>query len=122
MVKRYGFDYKEVNNPNTDPPTRPENSDEMTDLRVGIDGKETIRCGVTRTYTALFTDLDGNAVEDVNFSWNVVSDFTVEQNVDSNKIELKVDDDSFIDESFILQLLVDGTVKTELEITVIGIF
>ena len=104
------------------PTTPPENPDEMTDLRVGIDGKETIRCGVTRTYTALFTDLDGNAVEDVNFSWNVVSDFTVEQNVDSNKIELKVDDDSFIDESFILQLLVDGTVKTELEITVIGIF
>ena len=121
-------DYNEIDNTDTntpseeDPTTPPENPDEMTDLRVGIDGKETIRCGVTRTYTALFTDLDGNAVEDVNFSWNVVSDFTVEQNVDSNKIELKVDDDSFIDESFILQLLVDGTVKTELEITVIGIF
>ena len=115
-------DYKEVHEELSDPTTPPENPDEMTDLRVGIDGKETIRCGVTRTYTALFTDLDGNAVEDVNFSWNVVSDFTVEQNVDSNKIELKVDDDSFIDESFILQLLVDGTVKTELEITVIGIF
>lgn len=120
-------DYNEIDNtgtntPSEDPTTPPENPNETTDLRVGIDGKETIRCGVTRTYTALFTDLDGNAVEDVNFSWNVVSDFTVEQNVDSNKIELKVDDDSFIDESFILQLLVDGTVKTELEITVIGIF
>ena len=118
-------DYIEVSDDTEEPSTPtapPENPNETTDLRVGIDGKETIRCGVTRTYTALFTDLDGNAVEDVNFSWNVVSDFTVEQNVDSNKIELKVDDDSFIDESFILQLLVDGTVKTELEITVIGIF
>lgn len=99
----------------------PSNPNETTDLMVVIDGKETIRCGVERAYAALFTDLYGNVVEDVSFSWNVVSDFTVKQSVDGNKIELKVDDDSFIDESFILQLLVDGIVKTELEITVIGI-
>ena len=104
------------------PSTPTQNPNETADLRVSIDGKETIRCGVERTYDALFTDLDGNAVEDVNFSWNVVSDFTVEQSINDNKIKLKVDDDSFIDESFILQLLIDGTVKTELEITVIGIF
>lgn len=103
------------------PTTPPENPDEMTDLRVVISGKNTLRCGIQRSYTALFTDTDGNVVDNVNFSWNVVSNFTVEQSVDGNKIELKVDDDSFIDESFILQLLVDGTAKTELEITVIGI-
>ena len=114
-------DYIEVDNVTPPPPSDPENPDKTTDLMISIDGKETIRCGVERTYTALFTDSDGNAVESVNFSWNVVSDFTVEQSIDGNKIELKVDDDSFIDESFILQLLVDGTVKTELEITVIGI-
>lgn len=117
-------DYIEIDdNTNTpsNPTTPPENPDEMTDLRVVISGKNTLRCGIQRTYTALFTDMDGNAVENVNFSWNVVSNFTVEQSVNGNKIELKVDDDSFIDESFILQLLVDGTVKTELEITVIGI-
>lgn len=119
-------DYNEIDdntdtNTPSDPTIPPENPNETTDLRIVIDGKETIRCGVERTYTALFTDLDGNAVEDVNFSWNVVSDFTIEQSVSGNKIELKVDDDSFVDESFILQLLVDGIVKTELEITVIGI-
>lgn len=114
-------DYKEVNEEPSDTTTPPENPDEMTDLSATIDGRNTLRCGIERTYTAVFTDLDGNTVENVNFSWNVVSNFTVEQSVDGNKIELKVDDDSFIDESFILQLLVDGIVKTELEITVIGI-
>ena len=86
-----------------------------------ISGNKNLKVGFSRTYTVLFTDVDGNAVENVDFSWNVVSDFTVEQSIDRNKIELKVDDDSFIDESFILQILIDGTVKTELEITVIGI-
>lgn len=116
-------DYIEVSEDiEEDPTTPPENPNEMTDLRAVIDGKETIRCGVERTYTALFTDTDGNAVENVNFSWNVISDFTVEQTIDGNEIVLKVDDDSFVDESFILQLLVDGIVEAELEITVIGIF
>ena len=116
-------DYREIDNTDTpsEPTPPPENPDEMTDLRAVIDGKNTLRCGIQRSYTAIFTDTDGNAVDNVNFSWNVVSNFTVEQSVDGNKIELKVDDESFIDESFILQLLVDGIVKTELEITVIGI-
>ena len=117
-------DYVEIGNDTEDNPTPSdpdENPNEMTDLRVVISGKNTLRCGIQRSYTALFTDTDGNVVDNVNFSWNVVSNFTVEQSVDGNKIELKVDDDSFIDESFILQLLVDGTAKTELEITVIGI-
>ena len=117
-------DYIEVSEDIEEDPTTPsdpENPDEMTDLRVVISGNKNLKVGFSRTYTATITDADGNAVENVNFSWNVVSNFTVEQNVDGNKIELKVDDDSFIDESFILQLLVDGIVKTELEITVIGI-
>lgn len=116
-------DYKEIDT-NTDsplPPSPPQNPDEMTDLRAVISGNKNLKVGISRTYTALFTDVDGNAVENVDFSWNVISDFTVEQSIDRNKIELKVDDDSFIDESFILQILIDGTVKTELEITVIGI-
>ena len=115
-------DYIEISDEDTDTPTTPpENPDEMTDLRVVISGNKNLKVGFSRTYTVLFTDVDGNAVENVDFSWNVVSDFTVEQSIDGNKIELKVDDDSFIDESFILQILIDGTIKTELEITVIGI-
>lgn len=116
--------YNEINsdNPSTPTPSDPsENPNETTDLRAKIKGGETLRCGIQRTYTAQFTDVDGNAVDDVNFSWNVISDFAVEQSINDNKISLKVDDDSLIDESFILQILVDKSVITELEITVIGI-
>lgn len=104
----------------TTPPTPPQNPNETTDLRAVINGKETIRCGYERTYTALFTDADGNAVENVDFSWNVVGDFTVEKNVDDNKIKLFVEDEDCVSGSFILQILVDGIIKTELEITVVG--
>lgn len=121
---KYGVcNYTEVSTPSDTPPSTPEeNPDETTDLTVIIDGKETIRCSVERTYTALFTDSDGNAVEDVNFSWNVVSDFEVGQSVDGNEIALLVEDEDCIDSSFILQLLVDGNVATELEISVVGLF
>ena len=115
-------DYIEVSeDTEEDPTTPPQNPNETTDLSAVISGNKNLKIGFSRTYTVLFTDVDGNAVENVDFSWNVVSDFTVEQSIDGNKIELKVDDDSFIDESFILQILIDGTIKTELEITVIGI-
>ena len=109
---------------NTDTPTTPsdpENPNETTDLSTVIDGRNTLRCGIERTYIALFTDANGNAVEDVNFSWNVVSDFEVSQSVDGNEIALLVEDEDCIDSSFILQLLVDGNVATELEITVVGL-
>lgn len=110
-------DYNEVD---TDTTTPLQNPNETTDLRAVINGKETIRCGYERTYTALFTDADGNAVENVDFSWNVVGDFTVEKNVDDNKIKLFVEDEDCVSGSFILQILVDGIIKTELEITVVG--
>ena len=113
-------DYNEVDADSTTPPTPPQNPNETTDLRAVINGKETIRCGYERTYTALFTDADGNAVENVDFSWNVVGDFTVEKNVDDNKIKLFVEDEDCVSGSFILQILVNGIVKTELEITVVG--
>ena len=117
---KYGVcNYKAVDT-EEDPTTPPENPNETTDLRAVINGKETIRCGYERTYTALFTDADGNAVENVDFSWNVVGDFTVEKNVDDNKIKLFVEDEDCVSGSFILQILVDGIIKTELEITVVG--
>lgn len=114
-------DYVKIDD-SADTSTTTENPNEAADLRAVITGSSNLRIGYERTYTATIIDEDGNAVEwDNTYSWNVVSDFEVGQEVNGNKIELKVDDDSFIDESIILQLLIDGTVKTELEITVIGL-
>ena len=119
-------DYNEIDNTDTNTPsedsptTPPENPDEMTDLRVVISGNKNLKVGFSRTYTATITDVDGNAVEwDDTYSWNVVSDFEVGQEIDGNTIKLFVEDEDLVDEVFPLQIIKDGSVVTEIEITVI---
>lgn len=116
-------DYKEVNEEPSDPTTPPENPDEMTDLWAVISGNKNLKVGFSRTYTATITDTDGNAVEwDDIYSWNVVSDFEVGQTVNGNKIELLVEDEGLIDSSFLLQIINNGLVVAEVEITIISLF
>lgn len=97
-------------------------SDETTILNATITGNTNLKVGFSRTYTAILSDIDGNAVEwdDMLYGWNVVSDFSVEQNVTENKIKLFVEDENLIGSSFLLQIikLDDDTVVSEVEITV----
>lgn len=81
-----------------------------------ISGNTELKCGLPRTYTATFKDASGNEVTDVACTWNVISDYTVEQIVTGNQIELYYEDDTAIGETFLLQVLVDGTVLKEIEI------
>ena len=117
--------YTEVSSPPT-PPSEPTTPDETEDLSVTISGTSNLRIGVTRTYTATLSDKDGNAVQwdDTLYSWDVASDFDVMQTVTENKISLTVEDEDFIDSSFILSVikLDDGSVIAEIEITVIDVF
>ena len=110
----------------TTPPSEPTTPDETEDLSVTISGTTNLRIGVTRTYTATLSDKDGNAVQwdDTKYGWNVASDFDVKQSVTENKISLTVEDEDFIDSSFILQVikLDDSSVIAEIEITVIDVF
>ena len=118
-------DYIEISDDNTEesPTTPPENPDEMTDLRVVISGNKNLKVGFSRTYTTTIADADGNAVEwDNTYSWNVVSDFEVGQEIDGNTIKLLVEDEDLVDEVFSLQVVKDGTVVAEIEITVISVF
>lgn len=113
--------YIEVND---SPSTPPQNPDETAVLNATISGNKNLKVGFSRTYTATITDEDGNAVEwDDTYSWNVVSDFEVESIITDNKIKLLVEDDSLIDESFLLQIIntTDNTIIGEIEITVVGI-
>ena len=107
------------------PPSEPTIPDETEDLSATISGTSNLRIGVTRTYTATLSDKDGNAVQwdDTKYGWNVVSDFDVKQTVIENKISLTVEDENFIDSSFILSVikLDDGSVVAEIEITVIDV-
>lgn len=120
---KYGVcNYKSVDTPSTPE----ENPDETTvlseDVKTTISGNKNLKVGFSRTYTATFTDSEGNVVEDVDFSWNVVSDFEVGQVVNGNEIELLVEDEELIDSSILLQIIVDDMVISEIEITVVGIF
>lgn len=120
---KYGVcNYKAVDT-EEDPTTTPENTDEMTDLRATISGNKNLKVGFSRTYTATITDIDGNAVEwDNTYSWNVISDFEVGQEVNSYKIKLIIEDEELIDSSFILQVIQNNAVVAELEITVVETF
>ena len=115
--------YTEVSTPT--PPSEPTTPDETEDLCATISGTTNLRIGVTRNYTATLSDNDGNAVQwdDTKYGWNVLSDFDVKQSVTENKISLTVEDEDFIDSSFLLQLikLDDNSVISEIEITVIDV-
>ena len=107
------------------PPSEPTNPDETEDLSATISGTSNLRIGVTRNYTATLSDKDGNAVQwdDTKYGWNVASDFGVRKTITENKISLTVEDEDFIDSSFILQVikLDDNSVIGEIEITVIDV-
>lgn len=119
-------DYIEVSDDTeepSDPTIPPENPDEMTDLRAVISGNKNLKVGFSRTYTTTITDVDGNAVEwDNTYSWNVVSDFEVGQEIDDNTIKLLVEDEDCVDGLILLQLIHNSTVVSEIEITVVEAF
>ena len=111
-----------IDSSSTPQPSEPSNPDETAVLNANISGTSNLRIGVTRTYTATLSDKDGNTVQwdDTKYGWNIVSDFEVNQNVDKSKIKLFVDDDSFVGESFLLQIIQLETdiVLKEIEIIV----
>ena len=106
-------------------PSEPTTPDETEDLSATISGTSNLRIGVTRTYTATLSNNDGNAVQwdDTKYGWNVASDFDVRKTATENKISLTVEDEDFIDSSFLLQVikLDDSSVLSEIEITVIDV-
>ena len=115
-------DYIETSTPT---PPQPSNPNETAVLNANISGTSNLRIGVTRIYTATLSDKNSNAVDwdDTKYGWNVISDFDVKQTVTENKISLTVEDEDFIDSSFILSVikLDDGSVIAEIEITVIDV-
>lgn len=114
--------YRDIDTPT---PPQPPNTDETADLSATISGTANLRIGVARTYTATLLDKEGNAVQwdGTKYSWNVVSDFDVIQTISENKISLTVEDEDFVDSSFLLQVikLDDNSVISEIEIAVIDI-
>ena len=101
------------------PPT-PSEPNETTDLSCVISGNTNLKNGYQRSYAVSFLDKDGNYVDwnNVNFQWNVVSDFKVIQNTYDNKIDLFVDDEELIGSSFLLQISISRKIVSELNINI----
>ena len=85
-----------------------------------IIGKPELTCGMRRKYTLLITDNAGNEADNAAFTWNVVSDFEVEQIINGSQITLCVDDEKMDGNTFVLQVIADSNVMDELEILVRG--
>lgn len=100
----------------------PPEPDETTDLSAVISGKSNLINGFSRTYSVVFKDSNGDIKQDIDFTWNVESDFDVQRTINGNQIELSVDDKSLIGSSFILQILVQDKVLSEFEITITSLY
>lgn len=102
-------DYKE-------PTPLPPESDETTDLSAVISGGDVLRFGIPDVYSVTFNQ------DNIEYVWNIVSDFPVKQNINGNEIELIIDSPDYIGSSFILQIIVNDEIKTEKEIRIAGLF
>lgn len=103
-------------------PTQPIEPNETSVLYAVISGKEQLRLDYKKKYTVSFTNRNtGEYVDwnDVDFEWNVVSDFSIKQNSYDNIIELLVDDEDSVGSSFLLQCLVQDVVIGQMEISII---
>ena len=102
-------DYKE-------PAPLPPDPDETTDLSAVISGGDVLRFGIPDVYSVTFNQ------DNIEYVWNIVSDFPVKQNINGNEIELTIDSPDYIGSSFILQIIVNDEIKTEKEIRIAGLF
>ena len=105
-------DYKDIHKTTTS----------INEMVVSIIGKERLQVGYPRTYSVTFTDKQGNAIDDISFAWNVLSDFDVEQSVKDNSITVNIQDDDLVGQSFSIQVLVNGSVITSKEISIVEDF
>lgn len=109
---------KYINNLDTTIPPQ-----ETDNLIIEISGNTNLKNNYFRTYVALIKDKNNNSIEwnDSLYSWNIISDFPVENITDKNKIKLKVKGETLIGSSFLLQLIENSKkdVLSEVKITIV---
>nr|DAX50116.1 MAG TPA: head closure knob [Caudoviricetes sp.] len=107
-------------------PSIPDTPDTPTEETVvSIVGSGTLRIGRTKTWTVEFKDKDENDVAIDGWKWNIKADFdTSELVMQESELSIKItaqDDDSLVDESFLLQILIgDSSVMAEKQIDIVG--
>ena len=108
-------------NSTTPLPPQPSEPNETTDLRCVISGNTNLKNGYRRTYTATFSDKDGNSVDwqNVNYQWNVKSDFDIKQTINDNKITVSVNDENLIGGSFSVSVYIGEISLSEIKVKII---
>lgn len=81
-----------------------------------IEGIPTLDIGFPRTYSVRFMDKEKCELNYTSFRWNVVSDFDIQKSVNEKQIELLVNDENCIGDSFLLQVInSNGSVLAEIK-------
>ena len=109
-------------NKNTSPlPPTPQPPDETTDLRCMISGNTNLKNGYKRTYTVTFSDKDGNVIDwsNIDYQWNVIADFEVEQTIVDNKITISTYDENLIGNTFLIQIIIGETILSETKVNIV---
>lgn len=88
----------------TSNPTMP-SEPQKKDIVASIQGSNTLKLGKERNWIVEFKDTKGNKVEYTDFKWNIISDFDIKKSIDGTTIHLFIDEDFYLEESFIIQIL-----------------
>lgn len=109
------------NNSHTPLSPTPSEPDETTDLKCIISGNTNLKNGYRRTYAATFTDGHRNVIDwqEVNYHWNVKSNFEVKQTMNNNKITVSVNDENLIGGSFFVSVYVGETMLSEIKVNIV---
>lgn len=110
--------------PSPTTPSNPDLPDETANLSATISGNTSLKIGFERSYSVNFTDQDSTAVTDVDFEWKIDSKFAdkIKQTVSGRTINLHVDDDSLIGESFFIEIIIENKVVGNIKITIVEAF
>lgn len=105
-------------------PSEDSPSDETAVLS-SIQGNKNLKIGSSRTYTVSFTNSEGANIADVDFDWVVKSPFAqsvIKQEKNGYAIKLLINDENCIGSSFLLQVMINGKISSELTIVVTDIY
>lgn len=100
----------------------PPEPDETTDLSAIINGDHNLKNGFKKDYSVEFRNKDYELQNNVQYTWNIIANFDVQKSIRENTITLLIDNENCIGSSFLLQVIVDGIVLSEMQINVIEAF
>lgn len=103
------------------PPSFSNGESGESDISAMIKGPKDILVGFPQKYTALFKSVSDESdidFSEVDFSWNIIGDDRISHTERDDIIAISVNDEDLIGSSFLLQLLVKGSVLAELPVKI----